>query len=264
MSQPSNTDVPLLAVNGVEFAYGVDPVLRGISFSLRAGQMLALVGPNGAGKSTLIRVLLGQLRGRGRVEWEAKPVENWSRRELARAVAYLPQSPAFEPGQTVADVLRLGRAPHGSAFGIESPRDNEVLARVAAALQLNDLLPRAVDDLSGGQRQRVFIGRCLAQQPRALLLDEPSSFLDLRHQLDLYRLLRDLASKQNMGILMASHELNLAGSFSDGLILLDAGRIAAAATPSQVLRPEVLGPVYDVELETFVRPGRPPLVFPKM
>src|SRR5213076_2350519 len=113
-------------------------------------------------------------------------------------VAYLPQSPATEPGQTVLDALRLGRSPYWSAFGLESPRDEQVVRSVSKRLGLDDLLSRPMDELSGGQRQRVFVGRCLVQEPTALLLDEPNTFLDLRHQVELCQLLRQLSKEQSI------------------------------------------------------------------
>src|SRR5205085_815914 len=204
---------PLLEADNLSFAYGERPVLRGVSLRLGAGEVVALLGPNGSGKSTLIRALLGQLPAAGSMKWEARPVNNWSRRELARRVAYLPQSPAFEPEQRVADVLRTGRAPYWGAFGLESARDLRVVIEVADLLGLTDLLDRPMGHLSGGQRQRVFVGRCLVQEPQALLLDEPNTFLDLRYQVELGRLLTRLSRERGIGVLMASHDLNLAGAF---------------------------------------------------
>jgi iron complex transport system ATP-binding protein len=220
-----------------------------VSVSLRTGETVALLGPNGSGKSTLLRVLLGQLAAdAGNVRWEGRDVAAWPHRALARRVAYLPQSPTAEPDHTVLDVLRLGRAPYWGAFGLESPRDAQVVADVAAALDLSDLLGRPMDRLSGGQRQRVFLGRCLAQEPAALLLDEPTTFLDLRHQVELLRRLKRLAREESVGVLMASHDLNLAAAMSDRLVLLDGGAVAAEGPPREVLREDVLSRVYGVRM----------------
>src|SRR3954470_19803465 len=250
---------PLLTARDLTFAYAADrPVLRGISLSLAPGEVVALLGPNGSGKSTLLRCLLGQLNHGGEVLWEGKPIRAWRRRDLARRVAYLPQSPAFEPDQTVADVLRLGRAPYWGAFGLESDRDVRVVREVARQLDLTDLMSRPLAELSGGQRQRVFLGRCLAQQPRAMLLDEPNTFLDLRHQVELSRLLKRLAAEQGIAILMASHDLNLAGAFADRLVLLDEGSVAATGAPGDVLNPELLRRVYGVPMQRVEQPGRAP------
>jgi iron complex transport system ATP-binding protein len=253
----------LLQANNIAFAYGDHSVLRDVSLKLNAGEMISLLGPNGSGKTTLIRCMLGLLQSSaGSIEWEQQPIRSWSRRALARRVAYLPQSPTFEPQQTVADVLRLGRAAYWSAFGVESERDETVVRETASELKLDELLDRQMDELSGGQRQRVFVGRCLAQEPAAMLLDEPSTFLDLRHQIELAELLRRLARQKQIAVLMASHDLNLASGFSDRLLLLHEGAIVAEGSADQVLRSELLQRVYGVPMQRIDREGRPPLVTP--
>jgi iron complex transport system ATP-binding protein len=256
----------LLKAESLTFAYpnAAAPVLYEVSLTLAAGQVVALLGPNGSGKSTLIRVLLGQLPAAGSVEWDSRLVSNWNRRELARHVAYLPQSPLWEPQQTVLEVLRLGRAPYWSAFGIESERDVNAVNDVAVQLGLQDILHRRLDELSGGQRQRLFLGRCLVQQPRAMLLDEPNTFLDLHHQVELCRLLRGLAKEKSLGVLLASHDLNLAAAFADRLLLLHEGKIVAAGTPDEVLKPELLSQVYAVPMRRLDPSPGQPIVFPEI
>jgi iron complex transport system ATP-binding protein len=253
----------IMQAAAVNFAYGDRQVLRGIDITLRAGEVTALLGPNGTGKSTLLKVLLGQLRGRGTVSWDGRAVRQWKSRELARFVAYLPQTPAFEPGQTVAEVLRLGRAPYWGPFGLESQRDAAAVAEVAELLELSDLMGRPMDEISGGQRQRVFLGRCLAQEPRALLLDEPNTFLDLRHQVDLCRLLKRLAAQRSLAILMASHDLSLAAAFADRLILLADGKAVADGTPDEVMNAELLSGVFGLRLTRIDRPGARPMIAPE-
>jgi iron complex transport system ATP-binding protein len=256
-------DSMLLNASGLTFSYGTRPVLRAVSVSLAPGEVVALLGPNGSGKSTLIRVLIGHLPASdGKLRWDGRDIEQWRRRELARRVAYLPQEPGYEPGQRVGDVLRLGRAPYWSMFGIESARDLEVISTVAEQLDLGALLDRPVDEISGGQRQMVFLARAMVQEPAAMLLDEPSTFLDLRHQVELMALLKKLARESNVGILMASHDLNLAAAGADRLILLDHGAVASEGTPAQVLEPELLGRVYGVTMERIEREGASPRVAP--
>jgi iron complex transport system ATP-binding protein len=252
----------LLRAANLTFAYGDQPTLRGVSVSLQSNQIVALIGPNGSGKSTLIKVLLGHLHGQGTIQWEGRLLASWSRRDLAKRVAYLPQSPVYEIGQTVADVLRLGRAPYWAAFGIESPRDAQVVRQVSAQLGLDDLLHRPMDALSGGQRQRAFIGRCLVQEPATLLLDEPDTFLDLRRQVELGQTLRSLARDRAIGIVWASHDLNSAAAFADRLVLLRDGAVVGEGTPSEVLRADLLSEVYGVALERIDREGRPPIILP--
>jgi iron complex transport system ATP-binding protein len=253
----------LLSAADLCFSYGDRPALTNVSLTLQTGEIVAIIGPNGSGKSTLIKALLGHLPASGEILWRDKKLADWRLRDLARVVAYLPQSPRHEPGQTVAEVLRLGRASRWGPFGLESSGDEQITLEVAHTLGLDDVMDRPMDQMSGGQRQRVFIGRCLTQQPAALLLDEPNTFLDLRHQIDLWQILRKLARENSLAVLVASHELNIAGAFADRMILLHEGRIAAAATPDQVLRPEVLSPVYGLPL---VRYGDAPhpIVLPQL
>ncbi len=256
----------LLRADNVSFSYADRPILRGVSVSLAAGEIVALLGPNGSGKSTLIRVLLGQLPAAGgEIAWEGRRLQQWKRRDLARRVAYLPQSPTYEPEESVSEVLRLGRAPYWGAFGLESERDGEVVGEVSRLLELTDLLDRPMEQLSGGQRQRVFVGRCLVQEPAALLLDEPHTFLDLRHQVELSHLLRRLAADRGVGVLLASHDLNVAAATTDRLILLHEGTVTASGTPDHVLNADLLAHVYGVPMRRIDRGGgESPVVLPKI
>ncbi len=252
----------ILSADNITFAYGDRPVLRDVSITLATGEIVTLLGPNGSGKSTLIKVLLGHLQGEGSINWEGKSLTAWSRRELARRVAYLPQSPLFDDQQTVREVLHLGRAPYWVAFGLESQHDLEVVEQIATSLALDELLTRRMDELSGGQRQRVFLARCLIQEPVALLLDEPSTFLDLKHQVELIRLLQHLARERGIAVLMASHDLNIAGAAANRLVLLREGSIAAEGAPDHVLQPETLAGVYGLKMQRVERPGDLPIVVP--
>lgn len=254
----------ILEARDLRFSYPARQVLRGAGVCLRAGEVVGLLGPNGSGKSTLIRCLLGQLRASGTIAWDSRPLRQWRRRDLARVVAYLAQAPAWEPRQRVIDVLRMGRAPYAKAFGIESDRDVAVVREVIATLALQELVDRPLDALSGGQRQRVFLGRCLAQKPRALLLDEPNTYLDLRHQVELGQLLKSLARERNLAVLMASHDINLAAQFADRLILLSDGTIAADGSPAQVLQPALLADVYQLPMDRLDQPDGSVHVFPRI
>jgi ABC-type cobalamin/Fe3+-siderophores transport system ATPase subunit len=254
----------MLQARHVGFAYRAErAVLRDVSLELEAGRIAVLLGPNGSGKSTLLKVMMGQLTaGSGEVTWEGRGLRAYRARELARKMAYLPQSPAHEEGQSVAEVLRAGRTPYLGAFGVESKRDVEVVAETAALLDLGDLLGRPMEELSGGQRQRVFLGRALAQEPRALLLDEPNTFLDLQYQAQLWQLLRKLAREKGLAILAASHDLNLSAAFADELLLLHEGAIAARGSAEVVMDAGLLSRVYGMAMERVERPGRTPVVFP--
>lgn len=255
----------LLVAEHLQFSFGDRPVLNDLSLQLDVGQVVALLGPNGAGKSTLLRVLLGHLRGAGTILWDGRNIRDWNRRNFARRVAYLPQSPTADPEQPVSDVLRTGRAPYWGAFGIESPRDVEVVNEIAQRLNLTDLLARPMAELSGGQRQRVFLARCLVQEPAALLLDEPNTFLDLRHQVELNRLLKQLSQESHIAVLMASHDLNLAGAVADRMILLDSGTVAVQGAPDAVLNPQVVSKVYGLPMRRIEDRGQSnPLIWPQL
>ena len=260
-SFPTAAAAPILRAENLSFAYGARPVLRDVHLTLAPAQLTVLLGPNGSGKSTLIRSLLGILPARGQIDWFGKPLAKWRRRDLARRVAYLPQSPVVEPDQTVADVLRLGRAPYWGAFGLESARDAQVVGRVAAQLGLSDLLDRPMDSLSGGQAQRVLIGRCVSQEPAVLLLDEPEAHLDLRHGVELCLLLRELAAQQSISILLAVHDLNLAAAFADHVVLLRDGAVAADGN-LEVLTPELLSDVYGLPMARLAGANSKPVFVP--
>lgn len=240
----------LLVADDLHFAYAHEEVLCGVGLHADPGQIVAVVGPNGCGKSTLLRVLLGQLRARGTVLWSGRPVRSWRARDLARRVAYLPQQPVAPPGMTVAQTIALGRYPHLGPLGLESGRDIEVVLAAADTLGLRDWLDRPVDTLSGGQRQRVFFARALAQEPQALLLDEPDTFLDLHHTTHLAAILRQLARGDERRparcIVMATHNLHLAAAVAGDVVLLDRGRVVAAGPPADVLTPERISRVYGV------------------
>jgi len=246
----------ILSAHNLHFAYGDRAVLHGVDISLHRGEVVALIGPNGSGKSTLLRALLGHVAAKGDVSWDGQPLRQLSARALAKRVAYLPQTPTYDTDHTVGDVLRLGRSPYLGAFGLESTDDAEIVESVAHRLNLNDLLHRPVDELSGGQRQRVFVGRCLVQQPQALLLDEPNTFLDLKHQAALVSLVRSLA-KDGLAVLIASHDLNLAAAVADRLVLLHNGQVAASGTVDEVLSPAILSDVFQTPLRRIDgnRPG---------
>ena len=240
---------PILTAHSLFFAYNLRTVLEDVSLELSPGRVVALIGPNGSGKSTLIKLLGGHLKARGEICFQGKLLQQWSKRQLARGIAYLPQMPTYDPTHSVAEVLRLGRAPYWDAFGIESEQDVSTVKRIGELLDLADLLDRSMDELSGGQRQRVFIGRCLVQEPSVLLLDEPNTFLDLRHQVELLKRLQSLAHEHNLSVLLASHDLNLAGAFADELILLSAGRVLARGPAETVLEPSLISQAYRVQMK---------------
>jgi len=250
-----------LAASDIVFAYGRGtPVLNGLSLAINRGRLVNVLGPNGSGKTTLLRILVGLLvPSMGEVHLAGVSLDRYPRGALARRVAYVPQDTHSALGFTVLETVLMGRSPHTGALGFENSGD-WLAAR--EALRMTDTEPfaeRGLDELSGGERQRVVIARALAQTPELILLDEPTAFLDIKHQHAIYGLLRRLVRERGMTVVCVSHDLNLAAAYGDDLILLDAGRVAAAGNPAQVLRPEILSPVYDtpVVVRTDETTGRP-------
>ncbi len=233
--------------------YGGKVVLAGATLSFHAGEMVGVVGPNGAGKSTLMGIMAG-LRSSfdGVCSYRDTEIRSWPRGRFAREVSFVPQSLSLQFPFTAEQVVMMGRTPYCDGL-FESPEDH---GAVESAMRTTDTLEfRARDfrSLSGGERQRVVLASALAQSPRVLLLDEPTTFLDLRHQLAIYALLRDLCH-EDLLVVAVTHDLNLAAAYSDRVIVLDRGRVAADGTPAQVLTAAAIRDVFGVETE--VRPAR--------
>jgi ABC-type cobalamin/Fe3+-siderophores transport system ATPase subunit len=252
----------MLIARNIHVAYGTRTALDGVNLSIFSGELVVLLGPNGSGKSTLVKSVLGTVPATGTIEWFGKRLRSWNRRKLARKVAYLPQTPGSEPGQTVLDVLRLGRAPYWSVFGVESAADDAAVQRVARELEMTDWFDRPVDTLSGGQRQRVYIGRCLVQDPAAILLDEPTAHLDLRHQLELCIRLKNFTREKQIGVLLVLHDLNLAAHVADRIVLLSGARVAAIGAPNEVMTPDIISKVYELPMRSASAEGDRPVLFP--
>ena len=222
--------------------------LRDVNLEFGSGELVGLVGPNGSGKTTLMRALAGQLRPTaGEVTCEGRVLSRLPRLELARRIGYLPQSVRSSFNYTCEEVVAQGRYPHQSALGILTRRDREVIERVMDWTTTRAFANRPIDVLSGGERQRVMLASVLAQEARFLLLDEPTSALDLHHQVDVFERLRQL-SRTGLGLIVITHDLNLAAQYCDRLVLIFEGRVAAAGGPEEVLREEVLRKVYETEL----------------
>lgn len=209
-----------------------------------AGSLYAVLGPNGSGKSTLMRVLLGVLpMEKGTVRIEGRDLKRWGRRELARTVGAVPQVEQIAFPFTVRDFVAMGRYPHLGPLSPEGERDRRAVASALERCEVADLAHRPLATLSGGELQRVRIARALAQEPRALVLDEPTANLDLKHEMAILQLLRASAD-EGMTVLLITHHINLAARFADRLLLLHKGSVAAEGTATQVFREEILERVY--------------------
>lgn len=238
-----------LRAESLEFRYRAGtPVLQGVSVECTPGEVVGLFGPNGSGKSTLLRCLNGALRPQsGTVFLDRLPISPMTPCEVAVHVAVLPQDTPADAPFTVGQIVEMGRYPHRRGWGGARGGDDGLVARCLERVGVEKLADRPFAQLSGGERQRVVTARALAQLGTYLLLDEPSTHLDITHQLDLYRLLRELAS-EGVGILMVCHDLLLAPLFVDRAVLLHAGRIRAVGPPHTVLTPENLCLAYGSEL----------------
>ncbi|MEM3012003.1 MAG: ABC transporter ATP-binding protein [Candidatus Hadarchaeales archaeon] len=248
-----------ILVRGVSFRYGDLQALRGVTLEAREGEVTCLVGPNGSGKTTLLRCLDGILRPqKGTIFLDGREIGEFTQRELSRKVSYLPQDHSHVFPLTVFDTVLLGRRPHlGWRVG---ERDLKVVSEVLERMGMEELALRYFDELSGGEKQKVLLARSLAQEPEILLLDEPTSNLDLRHQLVLLGLLRETVGRRGITAVMALHDLNLASRFSDRVVLLHRGRVFAEGRPKEVLTPGNLERVYGVRAKRLRGPDGPYLL----
>lgn len=236
---------PVVKVERVSYAYTHRWVLMDVSLDVFRGEIFGVVGPNASGKTTLIRLLCGLLRPkRGRVELRGRDLRCMGRREIARAVAVVPQESPLLYAFTVLDVVLMGRTPHLSPLGFEGRKDLEIAERALKWVGCLHLKERSFNELSGGERQRVLIARALAQEPRVLLMDEPTAHLDLRHQMDFVDLIVRLNAEETLTIVWVSHDLNLAALCCQRMLLLHQGRVFSLGSPGDVLNEESIRRVY--------------------
>lgn len=237
-----------ITARAVAAGYGSRVALRDVSIDVAAGRWLGVIGPNGAGKSTLIRVLSGVVPTSGEVLLAGRPITTMSRRALARAVAVVPQTPVLPDGMPVIDYVLLGRTPYISYWGTESDHDLAVVRSVMRRLDLDGFEHRLLGELSGGERQRAVLGRALAQDPEVLLLDEPTTALDLGHQQQVLDMVDAMRAERGIAVVSALHDLTLASHYADELVLLDGGVVMAAGPAEAVLTPANLTAHYKADV----------------
>ena len=237
----------MLHVRDLTVSYGAATIIDGLVLDVPRGGVTTIVGPNGCGKSTLLRAVAGLIpRERGEVVLDGRNTAEMKRREIARTLAVLPQTPVAPDGLTVRDLVGRGRHPHQTWLRQASEKDSAMVDEVMELTQVSEFAERPLERLSGGQRQRAWIAMVLAQDTPLVLLDEPTTYLDLSHSVELLALIRRLADDMGRTVVMVLHDLNLAARFSDQLVVMKSGEVQAAGTPAEVVSEQLLADVFSL------------------
>ena len=248
-------DTVVLDAKAISVRLGKSPVLNEVTLSILRGTVTAIIGPNGSGKSTLLRTLARLLRPEtGSVLLDGAAMARMSPGHVARQIATLSQSPGDVPGMTVQELVEQGRYPHTGPLRMRSDRDRAAVERALELTSSSRFRHRLLDSLSGGERQRVWIALALAQEPRILLLDEPTTFLDVNHQIQALNLIQALNREHGLTVVMALHDLNQASQYAERLVVLHGGRIVEEGLPTEVIREDVLASVFNVQAHISVSP----------
>jgi iron complex transport system ATP-binding protein len=236
---------PVLSLEKVKFRYGRSWALNDFDFHIHPAELLGVLGPNGSGKSTLLKVVDGVLDPQeGEVLLKGRPVSGYSRSDLAKQVAMVAQETHFRFSFSVLEVVLMGRFPHLGQFQFERKCDMDVAFRVLGATHCLELAGRSIHELSGGEKQRVLIARALAQEPAIVLLDEPTSFLDLRYKKEIFDLISSLTHDSGLSVLVVSHDMDLAAQYCDRMVMLKEGRVYSTGAPDEVITASNIEAVY--------------------
>lgn len=255
----------MLEITGLSCGYGRRVVLQEVSFVIKRGEFIGIIGPNGSGKTTLLRAITGLLRlSRGHISLEGREIHHMAQRSLAQKVAVVTQSPEAAPPFSVEEFVLLGRVPHWGRFQfLETQKDVEEAERAMELTGIAYARDCAMGELSGGEQQLAFLARALAQEPRLLLLDEPTAHLDIGHQTQIMELLRQLNRGQTLTIAVVLHDLALASLYCQRLILLHQGRLRKLGPPKRVLTKEMVEEVYQTTVRVMQTPGKGrPIILP--
>ena len=253
----------MLKIQSLSVSYGARRVLHEVSLDVRNGEVLALIGPNGAGKSTLIRAVSGVIPYSGHVRTNGDDFASLSTIQRARYIATVPQAVSLPPAYSVWETVLFGRTPHLGFLGQPSQKDEEIARQALARVSALPFAERRVGELSGGEQQRILLARALCQSTPILLLDEPTAHLDLQYQVGLLELVQELAHKDDLAVLVALHDLNLAAHYADRIALMVAGNIKALGKPKEVLQADLIQEAYCLPVKVVRHPFLDlPLVLP--
>ncbi len=245
----------MLKIKDLTYSYGTNEVLNNINISVSDGEFIAVIGPNGAGKSTLIKIIDGIIRPEcDSIFLNDRSIVEIPRKELAGSIAYLPQESKFTFTYTVREVVLMGRFPYLEAGWAYLPEDLRVVKSVMEMMEISHFSQRNFNELSGGEKQRVLIASALAQEPRIILLDEPTTALDLRHQISIFEILKKLRKEQNITIIVVTHDINLAAQFCERIILMKSGQVIRDGVPENVLKFQVLQETFGVKVYIDINP----------
>ncbi|MGB3478458.1 MAG: heme ABC transporter ATP-binding protein [bacterium] len=244
----------IIETRDICFSYNTKEVLTNVSFFLKQGEFLGIIGPNGAGKSTILRLICGILRPKhGTITVSDHDTRGIERKQLAKKIAFVPQETHFVLNFTVEEIVMMGRFPYLRAFQRENKTDYEARDHALAYTDLQDFRKRPINSLSSGERQRVVLARALAQEPAILILDEPTSYLDLHHQFAIMELLKKL-NKEGMSIIVVNHDLNLASLYCKRLILMHQGKVFEQGSPGELINERILKEVYQTDVKVIKHP----------
>lgn len=238
-----------LQVNNLEFGYKDDLVIKDISFNVKKGKFISIIGPNGSGKSTLLKTLNNLYRpSKGQILLEGRDINSFKKREIAQKIALVPQDTNIDYDFTVEDIVMMGRHPYKNRFEKENDNDYKIINQALEMTNTLGLKKRLITEISGGERQRVIIAKALAQEPSMIFLDEPTSNLDINHQMDILNLLKTFNEEQETTVVLVIHDINLAARYSDEIILLDKGRILGKGSPEEVITVKNIEQAYNMKV----------------
>jgi iron complex transport system ATP-binding protein len=252
MQEIKNSNI--VEVKNLTYHYGELAVLQHINFEIAEGEFIGIIGPNGAGKSTLLKLIAGLLTDKDHIFLGGIPLQNYTRKNLAKIIGYVPQETEFSFAYPVSEVILMGRYPYMKRFAYYSEKDKMIMKEAMRILDIERYENRNFQELSGGEKQRVVIAGALAQEARLIILDEPTSALDLHHQISIYRTLKNLQREKNTTILIVTHDINLAAQFCQRIILMADSKIIGDGKPEDVLRFRQLQEIFGVKVYIDINP----------